>query len=222
MNTEKFRWKLWFGFGFAFTAGFADIIGLKKLNGFFMSFMTGNTTSMAIKLANAEWSAVLELLLVIGFYIVGSAIGNRVARQYQHRAAQAILTVEIIFALLVSVFSFFYSGWLLAPLLALIMGIQAAAHFYVRNIDLGRGYIDAIIYQFGVALAESFRHKRSWVDTGIYAFSIITFAIGCAAGMAVAPLFSVPAMLAMLCAGIAILLSTTFMVPKSVGNIGSR
>ena len=46
-------------------AGYVDAIGFLKLGGFFVSFMSGNSTRLGVGLATAHWSAVATVLTIL-------------------------------------------------------------------------------------------------------------------------------------------------------------
>ncbi len=66
--------------GLAALAGFVDAIGFLKLGGFFVSFMSGNSTRLAVELAQGTSQAATAASLIIAFVlgvILGSVAGAR-------------------------------------------------------------------------------------------------------------------------------------------------
>ena len=69
-----------FAYAVAGLAGFVDITGFLQLNGYFVSFMTGNTTLLARDLAGGVSRAAVPALLILGFVIgvtIGTLAGDR-------------------------------------------------------------------------------------------------------------------------------------------------
>ena len=66
-------------------AGMTDAIGFLA-TGDFVSFMSGNTTRMAVALGDAHWALVARLALLIGAFIAGNALGVIIARLSAKRA----------------------------------------------------------------------------------------------------------------------------------------
>ncbi|MFO1024155.1 MAG: YoaK family protein [Acetobacteraceae bacterium] len=71
------------GFGLlwllAALAGAVDARGIALLHDVFLSFMSGNSTMLAVSLARAEWPHVQVIGTVIGVFVAGAAIGQVVA-----------------------------------------------------------------------------------------------------------------------------------------------
>lgn len=71
-----------FAYAVAGLAGFVDVTGYLQLNGYFVSFMTGNTTLLARDLAEGASRVAVPALLIAGFVIgvvTGTLVGDRVA-----------------------------------------------------------------------------------------------------------------------------------------------
>ena len=70
-----------FAYAVAGLAGFVDVTGYLQLNGYFVSFMTGNTTLLARDLAEGASRVAVPALLIAGFVIgvvTGTLVGDRV------------------------------------------------------------------------------------------------------------------------------------------------
>ena len=52
-------------------AGYVDAVGYLRFQGVFVSFMSGNTTSLGVAVAEENTSKLLELAGVIGLFVVG-------------------------------------------------------------------------------------------------------------------------------------------------------
>ena len=72
-------------------AGMSDAIGFSQ-TGEFVSFMSGNTTRMAIALSNQDFSRGSRLAIVIGLFVAGNALGAIVARVGRRHKRAALLT----------------------------------------------------------------------------------------------------------------------------------
>jgi uncharacterized membrane protein YoaK (UPF0700 family) len=70
--------------GLACLAGFVDALGFQKLSGMFVSFMSGNSTSMAVSLATQGWSGATAagtlIVTFVGGVIAGALIGRTAGR----------------------------------------------------------------------------------------------------------------------------------------------
>ena len=69
-----------FAYAVAALAGFVDVTGFLQLDGYFVSFMTGNTTLLARDLAGGMHRMAVPALLVAGFVVgvtIGTMLGDR-------------------------------------------------------------------------------------------------------------------------------------------------
>ena len=60
-------------------AGAVDACGLSLLRNFYVSFMSGNTTSLGRAAAQGDWARVALLAQIIGMFVAGAATGEAVA-----------------------------------------------------------------------------------------------------------------------------------------------
>jgi uncharacterized membrane protein YoaK (UPF0700 family) len=61
--------------GIALLAGFVDAAGFLQVDGYYVSFMTGNTTLLAIDMASGARRVLVPALLIAGF-VAGVALGT--------------------------------------------------------------------------------------------------------------------------------------------------
>src|SRR5579875_1890042 len=84
--------------GLSALAGFVDATGFVSLGGFFVSFMSGNTTRLAVGLARGTGAASLAAGLIVAF-VVGVMAGTLLRRRMKHaRAAWVLALVAILLA----------------------------------------------------------------------------------------------------------------------------
>lgn len=76
--------------GLAGLAGFVDAVGFLSADGYFVSFMSGNTTRLGVNLARAPAAALIPALLIAGF-VLGVAAGAVVAARAGARRKPAVL-----------------------------------------------------------------------------------------------------------------------------------
>ncbi|QLQ13070.1 MAG: DUF1275 domain-containing protein [Brevundimonas sp.] len=60
----------------ALTAGFVDAVGFLELGGFFLSFMSGNTTRLGVGLAANEVTVLSRAGLLIGMFVAGVTLAS--------------------------------------------------------------------------------------------------------------------------------------------------
>ena len=60
-------------------AGYVDSLGFLHLGGVFVSFMSGNTTRLAVNLAEGRWLAAGAVAGVLLLFVLGAMLGALVA-----------------------------------------------------------------------------------------------------------------------------------------------
>ncbi len=74
-------------------AGCVDAIGFLQLGGHFVSFMSGNSTQLAVGLVTDRGGAVLELTAIIVLFVIGAGLGTLTAHFARTLQAFAVLAV---------------------------------------------------------------------------------------------------------------------------------
>ena len=114
-----------FGLGLLLTAlaGWIDAIGFISLGGFYVSFMSGNTTQLGIGLTRFDMSLVRLPAVLLAFFVLGAFAGTLLHSLSGRWHLPAILVLEGVLLGLALAFSFFQTPTLgaTAPL-AIAMG----------------------------------------------------------------------------------------------------
>lgn len=124
----------------ALTSGATDAIGLLALGNAFTSVMTGNLVLLGVGAAHRDLSGALLVLVAIMSFMVGAAIGARVAGSASDGDTIWPRAVTVALAIELALFAVFAAGWwalgsdpagtVLLPLLALnagALGLQSSA-----------------------------------------------------------------------------------------------
>ena len=69
----------------AATAGFVDAVGFLELGGYFVSFMSGNLTRLAVSWAEFDWPGVILVGGILTAFFAGAVIGATVTRMAARR-----------------------------------------------------------------------------------------------------------------------------------------
>ncbi|AZL74432.1 YoaK family protein [Pseudomonas oryziphila] len=137
--------------GLSVLAGMTDAIGLLAL-GDFVSFMSGNTTRLAVAISQADLALMLRLALAILSFVLGNALGVLLARHFRRRASPLLLVVAGLLA--------FAAAWPLAtsfPALVaaiLAMGMLNAVVEQVNGLPIGLTYVTGALSRFGRGLGR--------------------------------------------------------------------
>ncbi|RON24868.1 hypothetical protein BK660_04145 [Pseudomonas brassicacearum] len=132
-------------------AGMTDAIGFMA-SGDFVSFMSGNTTRLAVAISVGDLGLTGRLLLLVATFIVGNALGIIVSRLGGRRALPLMLTIS---ALLCAAAIWPYDDQLPALLAAIIaMGMLNAAVEEVNGLPVGLTYVTGALSRFGRGLGR--------------------------------------------------------------------
>jgi uncharacterized membrane protein YoaK (UPF0700 family) len=146
--------------GFAALAGYIDAVGFLSSGGLFVSFMTGNSTRLAIGAAQggrvALAAGALIVLFVSGVILMALLSGLAGERWRKLAAASGVaglLTTAAVFQSL---------HWTLGELAALAMAMGAANTIFQRDRDVAFGvtYMTGTLVKFGLRVAASLRGEE--------------------------------------------------------------
>lgn len=145
-------------------AGFVDATGFLLLGGFFVSFMSGNTTRLGVGLAAASTDALAAGGLIGTFVagvILGSLIGHR-ARVHRRPAVLALVSALLALAAILAAAG---RPELAAVPMALAMGAENATFEERGEVRIGLTYMTGTLVKFGqrVAAALLGGDRRGWL-----------------------------------------------------------
>ncbi len=146
---------LWLVLGIAALAGFVDAISYARFKGLFVSFMSGNTTSLGVALAQGDGAKAGELARVLGWFVAGVVLGSLLHHAAGRRPAPPVLaTVAGLLAL----------AWV-RPLLALgalplAMGALNASVQELSGVKVSLTFVTGALVKLGTGLADWLRGAR--------------------------------------------------------------
>ncbi|MDH4384779.1 MAG: YoaK family protein [Caulobacter sp.] len=145
-------------------AGFVDALAFLKLGGFFVSFMSGNSTRLAVGLAEhsqAAWIAGGLIAIFVLGVILGSTLGRRAGRT-RKPAVLGLVTLFLVAAALVHDLA--GDPWALASsgFLALAMGALNATFERDGDIAIGITYMTGALVKFGQRLSTALSGGDRW------------------------------------------------------------
>ncbi|HEY4162646.1 MAG TPA: DUF1275 family protein, partial [Dongiaceae bacterium] len=131
-------------------AGYTDALGFLSLGGFFVSFMSGNSTRLAVGLAEGSSAAAIAGSLIVLFVlgvVLGSLTGEFFGRR--HRAIP-ILVALLLFAAAAS----HTLGIDRAALAAMVLAMGAENTLFERDgeVSIGVTYMTGTLVKLGQAL----------------------------------------------------------------------
>lgn len=156
-------------------AGYIDAIGFIKLGGVFVSFMSGNSTRLAVGII-AEFSIEallpgLVILLFIAGVVAGTVIGH-----YTSRWRMVAILSFVSFSLFLAAAAGEAHALSGALLMALAMGAVNTVFYKENGERIGLTYMTGTLVKVGQSLAEIFwgGSKLAWLRHAFLWFALVT------------------------------------------------
>jgi uncharacterized membrane protein YoaK (UPF0700 family) len=176
----RYRRRYWIlAAGLAAIAGFVDAVAFIHLGGFFVSFMSGNSTRLGVGLAEAPAHAALAAGLV-GAFVCGVILGTLANRGDGERTGpRVLLLVAAILALSATLAGMHVQAAAIA-LLALAMGAENAVFQRDGEVSIGVTYMTGTLVKLGqrVAGALSGGPRWAWVPYLLLWLGLVAGALG--------------------------------------------
>jgi uncharacterized membrane protein YoaK (UPF0700 family) len=133
-------------------AGYVDAIGFLSANGYFVSFMSGNTTRLGVDLVSSARSALVPALLLAGF-VLGVFGGAIVAGWAGARRKFAVLA--LVAALLTGAAFADRTGATAGSLALMVLAMGALNNTFQRDgeVSVGLTYMTGALVRFAQLLA---------------------------------------------------------------------
>jgi uncharacterized membrane protein YoaK (UPF0700 family) len=147
-------------------AGCVDAIGFLALGGYFISFMSGNSTQLAVGLATGEGAAVLQLSGIVFLFVMGTMLGTLV-RHFSKAISPVAMVLSLVTLLLNCAALSHEMGWSLLTIGFMTMAMGAENAVFQRNGDVvvGLTYMTGTLVKVGQRLANVLLggDKFAWV-----------------------------------------------------------
>lgn len=141
----------WLAVGLATLAGYVDAIGFLHLSGFFVSFMSGNTTQLAVGVAQRSGVATTAGGLVLGF-VAGVVLGEVLGRASGGWRRPVVIAASAALLALATVVPMPAPG---VVVLAAAMGALNAVFLRDGEVSIGVTYITGTLVKLGQHLAAA-------------------------------------------------------------------
>jgi uncharacterized membrane protein YoaK (UPF0700 family) len=148
--------------GLSALAGYVDAIGFLTLGGFFVSFMSGNSTRFGVSVATGQWDMAARALGLIGLFVVGVVLGSTVARRAGEGRRSVVLGLE---AVLLAVGAGLLSAG--RPLLGMVpvvlaMGVENTVFQRGGDVRVGLTYMTGTLVRVGQRIATALHGGARW------------------------------------------------------------
>ncbi|MGY2239072.1 YoaK family protein [Pseudomonas gingeri] len=135
----------------SFLAGMTDAIGFMA-TGDFVSFMSGNTTRLAVAISEGDLSMVLRLFAAVAAFIAGNALGVVAGRAGGRRSLPLLLCIATLLCVAAALPFQTRVPALLTAIIA--MGMLNAAVEQVNGLPIGLTYVTGALSRFGRGLGR--------------------------------------------------------------------
>jgi len=142
-------------------AGFVDALAFLQLGGFFVSFMSGNSTRLGVSIVHGSSAAVVAGVLLLMF-VGGVFIGSMVGRRAGHRQRPVVLSMVTLVLTASGVMAILGQPNPAATLLAVAMGVENAVFERDGEVRIGVTYMTGALVKLGQALASAATGGDRW------------------------------------------------------------
>lgn len=148
----------------ASAAGFVDAVGFIHLGGYFVSFMSGNSTRGGTALAEGNWSGFVLAFGLVGAFLLGVVTASILRRLVPARKRMAVLLyVTAALASAVALFDLGLGGWLAPALMALAMGAENVIFERDGEVSIGLTYMTGTLVKMGQHIANALTGGEKWL-----------------------------------------------------------
>jgi uncharacterized membrane protein YoaK (UPF0700 family) len=161
-------------------AGYVDGIGYLHLGGLFVSFMSGNSTRMAVSFAAGHFGAAGEAFGLIALFVFGAACGSLIVLgRGIHRQPQ-ILAVEALLLIAAGLAHNFGLDRLAISIIVLAMGLENAVFQIDGGGGLGLTYVTGALVKVGqlIAAALTGGARFAWVPNLLLWAALVAGSVG--------------------------------------------
>jgi uncharacterized membrane protein YoaK (UPF0700 family) len=163
---------------FAALAGYVDALGFLYLGGFFVSFMSGNSTRLAVGLS-AHFSDAATAAGLITSFVIGVMLGSlcgRVIQRSRHGALMYLIAAMLSLAALLAILG---ASWAAAATLAMAMGAENALFERDGEVQIGLTYMTGTLVKFGQRLLSALMggDRFGWLPYLLLWLGLVTGAV---------------------------------------------
>ena len=160
-------------------AGFTDAIGFIQSGGFFVSFMSGNSTRLGVGIAASPTSAIAAAGIIVCF-LTGVVSGTLLGSRFETRRPTAVLLAIAVLLGLAALLERFGSLGYGITLLALAMGAENAVFERDGEVRFGVTYMTGSLVRVGNGIAGAIlgRDRNGWTGYLLLWLAFVAGAVG--------------------------------------------
>lgn len=163
-------------------AGYLDAIGFIGTGGYFVSFMSGNSTRLGVGLIENIHLAIIPAGLIVMF-LCGAILGSVIGRLAKDKRRTYVLAFVAVTTAIAAILASFGMGWIIFAALAMAMGAENAVFESDGEVRIGLTYMTGTLVKIGQRIAAIFfgGDKLGWLPFFMLWSSLIAGAIAGAA-----------------------------------------
>ncbi len=162
--------------GLASLAGYVDAVGFLQLRGLFVSFMSGNSTQLAVGLAKGAWPAAGLLAGVLLLFVAGTFVGTLIHQKAPAKGrVPSVLSLTAALLLAAGLFQLANLPIAVVICITLAMGAENAAFQRDGEVVLGLTYMTGTLVKVGQKIANSVTggERFGWLPHLILWFGLV-------------------------------------------------
>ncbi|QTL04285.1 DUF1275 domain-containing protein [Aquabacter sp. L1I39] len=148
-------------------AGFVDALGFIELGGFFVSFMSGNSTRVGVGLENAgeslHWAIAAGLISSFVSGVVTGTIAGRLLHRRRHTVLLLLVATMLALAGTLHALEF---GFATVAAMAFAMGVENTVFERNGEVSIGLTYMTGTLVKLGQHIAAAFMggSRTAWLS----------------------------------------------------------
>jgi len=158
----RYRRRYWvFAAALSTLAGFCDANAFVHLGGYFVSFMSGNSTRLGVGLASHLDAARLAGGL-IAIFVLGVVLGALINRRGDHKGGVRVLACVTALLSIAALLASAGTPGMAIALLAIAMGAMNGVFVREGEVSIGVTYMTGTLVRMGQRIAAAFTGGNRW------------------------------------------------------------
>lgn len=146
----------------AAVAGGLDAIGFLDLGGYFVSFMSGNTTRMSAEAVDVGWGIAWRAVGLVGLFFVGAVAGAMLA-QYRDGRVTVLASSTLLVGLVAVLGQWFSPPFPPVVIVAVAMGVMNATFLRDGEVSIGVTYMTGTLVKAAQRLGMALLGGPRWL-----------------------------------------------------------